>query len=90
VFADWVCQNAIQLAKLYPELLEHELWVVTTTYSTKYCAHIVWSDPSKKIRVGFEVRGAGAGGMGPAGDFYEDKTDDEWEEYGSKEVIISC
>jgi hypothetical protein len=86
VFADWVYQNTVQLSKKHPEVLKHELWVVTTTFSTKHCAHIVWSDQSKRVRIGFDARGAGVGGMGPAGTFYEEENYDGWEKYGSDTV----
>lgn len=90
LFADWVYQNTIQLTKTHSELLEHDLWIVTTTFSTKHCAHIVWSDHSKRVRIGFGAKVAGVGGMGPAGTFFEEENDDAWEKYGSEEVLLVC
>jgi hypothetical protein len=86
VFVEWVLENAIQLLKLYPVLFTHDLWVVTTTFSTKYCSHTVWSDKSKRVHVGFAVKQAGVGGMGPSGTWYEDHENDSWEKYGNDNV----
>jgi hypothetical protein len=92
-YIKWVAENAAALLSKRPEIKEHGLWIVTSTYSTQLCMFNVWSAIDKKISLGFKVSAVNVGEIGPHGEWYEASSDEGWIRYESKEVrsgVLLC
>ena len=77
-FKGWVRENAAKLVETRKEVLEHGLWIVTSTWSTQECAINVWNGAGKGVNVGFKTGIVGIGELAPAGEWWEDGRDGGW------------
>lgn len=84
LFKNWVKQNALAILAGWPEVKKHDLWVVTSTFSTKKCAINMWNGHGKGVKVGFTSDVLGIGSAGPSGDWLRSQTDEGWSEYSTK------
>jgi hypothetical protein len=84
LFKKWVEKNALAILAGWPEVKEHDLWVVTSTFSTKKCAINMWNSHGKGVKVGFTADVLGIGNAGPSGDWLRSQTDEGWSEYSTK------
>lgn len=66
-FLQWMRLNADQLRKLYPEVKEHGVWVVTSTWTAKEAAINCWNDSGKAVKVGFALKALEIGEVAPKG-----------------------
>ena len=82
-FKEWVSQNALAIVTSWPEVKDHDLWVVTSTFSTKRCAINMWNSHGKGVKVGFTSDIWGIGNAGPSGDWFRNETDEGWSEYST-------
>ncbi|TAQ87224.1 hypothetical protein B7494_g4456 [Chlorociboria aeruginascens] len=77
-FKDWVRDNATLLITKRREILEHGLWIVTSTWSSEECAINVWNDAGHGVGVAFKSSAVGFGELAPSGDWFEDAQDEGW------------
>jgi hypothetical protein len=66
----WAKKNVAWLFKLYPDAKEKGFYIVTSTYNTPRCATVAWSDPNKKVVLGFKADVAGLGELAPSSEWY--------------------
>lgn len=80
-FHQWVKENSKRIQQLRgPEVRQHGLWIVTSTYSTTRCSIHAWKGASKDVKVGFKARALGEE-FGPQGAWFEDERDSNWSHY---------
>lgn len=84
IFKKWVQKNALAILAGWPEVKDHDLWIVTSTFSTKKCAINMWNSHSQGIKVGFTSDIWGIGNAGPSADWVRSQTDEGWAEYSTK------
>ncbi len=84
---NWVKKNATKIIKCWPEVKEHKLWVVTSTYSTKKCALNMWKGKRVSCKVGFSIDAPGGAVASVGGEWYQSQKDEGWAEY-SMEVSV--
>lgn len=69
-YIDWVKENVTALFKLYPDAKKNGFYIVTSTYNTRRCATIAWSDPNKQIMLGFKADVVSLGALAPSSEWY--------------------
>jgi hypothetical protein len=52
-FVKWFRKNAMEILARYPEVRDHDVWIVTSTCSTSECALNAWTTKDKEVVVGF-------------------------------------
>ncbi|KAI9737656.1 MAG: hypothetical protein M1818_005660 [Claussenomyces sp. TS43310] len=77
-FRVWVRENTAALLRLRPEIKEHGLWMVKSTYSTPQYSLNVWTAKEKEVVIGFKTKIVQAGEIGPHADWYESSQDSGW------------
>jgi hypothetical protein len=82
-FRQWVQENALQIIEKRPEVTQHGLWVVTSTYGTKQCSLNVWTGKQKETMIGFTVGDVSGAEAGPAAQWYEAASDSDWSRYSA-------
>ncbi|KAF9523335.1 hypothetical protein CPB83DRAFT_863086 [Crepidotus variabilis] len=90
-FKNWVKKNAQAILKNYPDVQEHQLWVVTSVYMTKSCAINMWNGHDKNFTVGFSVDAMGAGEAGTGFEWHHSQKDEGWSEYsppGDQQAVV--
>jgi len=80
-FKNWVKKNASVIFQRWPEVKQHGLWIVTSTYTTKKCAVNMWASGGRAFNVGFSAKVIGTTEAGPSGEWYRDQADEGWCEY---------
>jgi hypothetical protein len=82
-FRQWVQDNALRILEQRPEVRDHGLWIVTSTYGTKNCSLNVWSGRQKEVMLGFSAKDVSGGEVGPAAQWYEAASDSDWSRYSA-------
>jgi hypothetical protein len=75
-YIEWAKKNVSALFKLYPDAKKNGFYIVTSTYNTARCATVAWSDPNKKVVLGFKADVAGLGELAPSSEWYLAKQSD--------------
>jgi hypothetical protein len=52
-FVRWFGKNAKNILNKYPEVKDHDVWIVTSTCATSECALNAWTIKGKEVVVGF-------------------------------------
>lgn len=60
-FREWLKDNAQALIKARPEVRDHGVWVVATTYSTRKCSIAAWTSRDVEVVVGIKAAAAALG-----------------------------
>ncbi|KAG9658780.1 hypothetical protein KCU61_g6571, partial [Aureobasidium melanogenum] len=92
-YKDWAKKNACALFTLYPDAKKNGFYIVTSTYNTRRCATVAWSDPNKQVVLGFKADVAGFGELAPSTEWYIAKQSDgvnyfEAQDDGEKTVFF--
>lgn len=74
----WCKANMATLLENWPDIRNHGLWVVTSTWSTTEAGINLWKDTSKTLTIGFETSFAPAGEIGPSGGWHTAQSDTGW------------
>ncbi len=83
-FIDWVRANSKQLLqKRELEIMEHGLWIIRWTYSTKRASITAWGGTDKNVVIGFQASAFGTE-FGPKGEWHKGRSDSSWDEYAPK------
>ena len=85
-FKGWVRENAAKILEKRSEILDHELWIVTSTWATEECAINMWTEVGKRVEVGFRSSVVGIGELGPSGNWQESSKDGGWVKIKAAEV----
>jgi hypothetical protein len=72
-YIDWAKKNVAGLFKLYPDAKKNGFYIMTSTYNTRRCATVAWSDPNKQVVLGFKTDVAGLGELTPSSEWYLSK-----------------
>jgi hypothetical protein len=83
-FKKWVSQNASAIITTCPDVKDHDLWVVTSTFSTKKCAVNVWNSRGTSLKVGFTADIGEVGKAGASVNWFRSQTDGGWSEYSAQ------
>lgn len=80
-FKNWVKKNAAKIIERWPEVKDYQLWIVTSTYSTKKCAINMWKGQQIRFKIGFSIDVPGGAAASAGGEWYRDQKDEGWSEY---------
>ena len=81
-------ENARALIEKRKEVLEHGLWIVTSTSSTDECAIGMTLQAGRSVDVGFKASAVGFGELAPSGDWYHAGQDSDWVQVKAKKVSV--
>jgi len=89
-FLKWFKTNAATIVRNHPEVKQHGLWIVTSTYSTSKCALNAWTSKSKEVAVGFSGTMSQMAGLDVKGSWYTSSDDGGWNyfEQKDKQVVV--
>jgi len=83
-FLKWFKTNAATIVRNHPEVKQHGLWIVTSTYSTSKCALNAWTSKSKEVAVGFSGTMSQMAGLDVKGSWYTSSDDGGWNYFEQK------
>lgn len=64
-FKEWIKENAKSILKERPEVKDHDLWVVTSTWSAAEASINCWSGTNKSVDIGINAKVAEIGEVAP-------------------------
>lgn len=82
----WSKRNAAKVAKLWPDVKDHGMFVVTSIYTTQRAKIHVWSGSRHEVTVGFKAGATEIGEIAPSTEWYTERADDGWVEVEAKQV----
>ncbi|KAF4344802.1 hypothetical protein FBEOM_1232 [Fusarium beomiforme] len=74
----WMKQNAKSLLKSYPEIKDHGLWIITSTWTAKDASVNCWNSKDKFIDVGFSTTALEFGEVAPKGSYLHGGSAEGW------------
>ncbi|KAH6991512.1 hypothetical protein BKA56DRAFT_230390 [Ilyonectria sp. MPI-CAGE-AT-0026] len=77
-FLQWMRQNARNLATAYPEVKNHGVWIVTSTWAAKDASVNCWKSPAKAVDVGFSATALEFGEVAPKGSWLHAGSAEGW------------
>lgn len=81
-FRRWLKDNANIILNKRPEVKEHDISIIISTYSARKCALNASITQSRFVRVGFTAGTVPAGEIAPSGQWYQESADSGWKYYG--------
>jgi hypothetical protein len=77
-FRKWASENAKNILECCPDVKQHGLFVVTSTWLTTDVSTTAWRDPSKQINIGVKIGVPGIGKLGPSYEYYRAQSSGSW------------
>jgi hypothetical protein len=77
-WAGWAKENAAAIIKYRPKIKEHNLWIITTTYTTKEAWINVWGDSESTVSIGFSAGVEGIAKVAPSVAFSKSASGSNW------------
>lgn len=77
-FKQWVKHNARIIATVWPDVLTHGLYIVTSTHSTAEARMNILRSNTHRVAVGFNVGFTPVGEIAPTGTWYTASADSGW------------
>ena len=87
-FKQWMQINARIIATIWPDVLEHGLFIVTSTHSTKEARLNMLSSSSRKVAVGFNAGFTPIGEIAPSTKWYTSAADQGWISVSADQVLV--
>ena len=88
-FLSWAKANAQAILNAYPDVRDHGVWVVMSTFETQKVDINTWSGSQKKVSMGFTAAIPAAGEIGPSGSFVKGNFASGWN-YDALDVCGGC
>ncbi|KAJ3504050.1 hypothetical protein NLJ89_g8143 [Agrocybe chaxingu] len=83
-FKNWVKKNALTILQRWPEVKEHGVWIVASTFAAAQCEVNMWHEKGKSFQVGFSAEAMGFGKIGNDCKWHTSQRDEGWAKYSSK------
>lgn len=77
-FVQWAKANAQALLSYCPDIKQHGVWVVVSTFETPEVDICAWSGKAKTVSMGFKLAVPAAGEIGPSGEFVKGGSASAW------------
>jgi hypothetical protein len=74
----WMKQNAKSIAKSHPEVRDHGLWIITSTWTARNASVNCWSSHEKAVDVGFSTTALEFGEVAPKGSYLHGGSAEGW------------
>jgi hypothetical protein len=83
-FRTWATANAQTLLRKHPDVKKHGFYIVTSTFSTTEMSLNAWTNPERKISIGFRSTFVPVGEIAPSSEWYSAESASGWNHYVAK------
>ncbi|KAM0344801.1 hypothetical protein ACHAPU_007177 [Fusarium lateritium] len=74
----WMKQNAKSVTKSHPEVRDHGLWIITSTWTAENVSTNCWNSKDKSVDVGFSTTALEFGEVAPKGTYLHGGSSEGW------------